>query len=258
MSLLSSSGPVVILLCAGVTAWGQLDDLEVTLTPAAQEYCHVLRLPEALTIPSSVQAPGLKLRFGSNLGEYEFRIEGPQGTRFLMGGFTDFYGPRSYTTNRFRVDLADPAALIGAATQAEWDAATIVPFARGSKLLPATPAGRTDPLEFNGFQFEKSGEIFDLEFSRLSPDQAWLVLQSEAIDNQFGTRRVFFDVFRADTGKKIVTIKGAFSSHLGDKPVSLLARTGWVAGRYFIVPLGKQIQQCLVCEFTADRTSTAR
>jgi hypothetical protein len=35
----------------------------------------------------------------------------------------------------------------------------------------------------------------------------------------------------------------------GEPDSDVLAKTGWVTERYFIVPLGKTIERCLVCDF---------
>jgi hypothetical protein len=59
---------------------------------------------------------------------------------------------------------------------------------------------------------------------------------------------VFFDVFNAATGEKVLTIQGAYSGP-GDDPEACLGKTAWLAERYFIVPLGPHRERCLVCEF---------
>jgi hypothetical protein len=70
---------------------------------------------------------------------------------------------------------------------------------------------------------------------------------------------VFFDFFNADTGQKLFTIEGVFSSvNGGDPDTAVLTKTGWVTERYFIVPLGKAIDHCLVCDFGKDRDKGAK
>ena len=241
-----------ILLCSGINAWAQLrDDLEVVLTPAAREYCHIIQFPQAWAMPSTDEKTGLRLFFGSGFSRYEFRVEGSQGTRFLVAGITEYFPPAPYyTTNQFRVDLSDPTAPIEAASREAWDAAPTVPFTKEDTLRGSNTPSEDKPLEFNGFQFVKSGEFWDLAAARVSPDRARLVLLSEDHSSVSGTTSVFFDAFNADTGKKLFTVEGAFSSPVGDEPVGPLDTAGWVT-EYFIVPLGKQIERCMVCEFGA-------
>jgi hypothetical protein len=76
------------------------------------------------------------------------------------------------------------------------------------------------------------------------------VLQSTSPGTKNGTAKVFFDLFNADTGQKLFTIEGKLSSVNGGQPDSdVLPKTAWVTERYFIVPLGKTIDRCLVCDF---------
>ncbi len=111
--------------------------------------------------------------------------------------------------------------------------------------------------EFNGFQFIKSGEVWvqpSGDATRLSPDQAWLVLQSRARKGERGPTRMFLDVFNADTGGKVLKFEGTYSNTIGSSVYSIdpddyLAQTAWLTERYFIVPLGEHKERCLVCEF---------
>lgn len=245
-----------VTLCAGTNALAQFDDLEVTLTPVAQEYCHIIRFPQAWAMPRTDPKTGELLHlgagFGSVTGELEFRIEGLQGTQFLVGGFSQYfpeYDLHLETTNRFIVDLSNSSVPIGVATKAAWDAATVVPTTRRGPIWPGYPP-QDKPIAVNGLQFAKSGELWGLDPVRLSLDQAWVVLQSEALLSSKGaTSIIYFDVFSAETGGKIVTIQGTFSSDAGEPSEDVLSRTGWVTERYFIVPLGKRIDRLLVCEF---------
>jgi len=132
-------------LCGSADAWAQLDDLEVTVTPVAQQYCHIIQFPEAWAgFPRTDTTTGGRLLFGSNFGEYEFRVEGGQGSNFLVSGFTEFVGTRHYTTNRFEVDFADASMSIRPVSQTAWDDATVVPVTRRSaappRPLPADPS----------------------------------------------------------------------------------------------------------------------
>src|SRR5580698_683052 len=105
MSLGRRSMLAGVLLAASANAWAQFDDLEVTLTPAARSYCHIIQFPEAWAMPRTDATTGVRLFFGSNFAELEFRSQGPQGAQFLVAGFTERFPPRAYTTNRFSVDL---------------------------------------------------------------------------------------------------------------------------------------------------------
>ncbi len=91
---------------------------------------------------------------------------------------------------------------------------------------------------------------------------SWIVLLSSSgsvhvtpesqIALGFGRDRgkLFMDVYNVDTGKKQITIVGAY---LGINPQAL-NQARWVTERYFILPLGEQRQRCLVCDFgRADR-----
>jgi hypothetical protein len=73
-----------------------------------------------------------------------------------------------------------------------------------------------------------------------------------------GQTRIFFDAFNVETGSKVLTIEGEFSSDTGDTSEGVLSETGWLTERYFIVPLGKQLERCLVCEFGARRSAASK
>jgi hypothetical protein len=62
----------------------------------------------------------------------------------------------------------------------------------------------------------------------------------------------YFDVFSADTGKKITTIEGTYEY---GSPDDQMRQTAWVTERYFIIPLGEHRERCLVCEFGRSRPS---
>ena len=62
--------------------------------------------------------------------------------------------------------------------------------------------------------------------------------------------KVFFDIFNADTGKKLLTIQGRYES---SDTHGVLSKTAWVTERYFIVPMGEHLERCLVCEFGRGR-----
>src|ERR1700687_542566 len=55
------------------------DAVEVNLNAAVREYCHLVRFPSGWRL--SGFSPNLGLR-----DDYEFRVSGPLGTRFLVRG----------------------------------------------------------------------------------------------------------------------------------------------------------------------------
>jgi hypothetical protein len=247
VSLLIAGG-----FATGMNAWAQFDDLEVTLTQVARGYCHVIRFPQTWTIQHFEDRTGQRLFFGSPGSDYEFRVEGILATQFLVAGFTEFVGRNYYTNNRYIIDLSDPAAQIRLASREVWEASAIVPFTRKNRFLPRGTPAEDKPFEFHALKFARSGDIWDQSVdgpARLSPDQAWLVLQSQARRDQEGYTKVFFDFFNADTGRNVFLIEGSHSSINGGDADGALAKTGWLTERYFIVPLGRNMERCLVCDF---------
>lgn len=230
------------------------DFIDVKLTPAVKEHCHVVRFPQGWKMQGADQN-GQKLMVTYRASDYEFRVLGTLSTWFLVGAFTPQVASRPDATNRYRVNLSDPTASALPATDEDWNAATVLPLVR--KYLPIRPRKEDDPVVFNGFRFTKSGDRWASpgSISRLSPDSAWLVLSSvtDAGTTRFGllsSYKVFLDVFSADTGEKVLTIAGTYSG-LGFDPFGCLAKTAWLTERYFILPLGEHRDRCLVCEFGA-------
>jgi hypothetical protein len=228
-------------------------DLEIVLAPAVQQYCHILRFPRGWTI-QRFDDVGQWLSFDSYGGEYEFRAQGLLSTQFLVAGFVEDM-ERFYTLNRYKVDLSDSAATVAPADRKAWEAAAVVPLTRksGSPAWPSPPEGK--PYVFHGFQFAKRGEIWAQPSDKamlLSPDQRWLVLLSRELDRDDRPTRVFLDVFNADTGDKLLGIDGTYSSSVGADPDGVLTKAAWLTERYFLVPLGKYKERCLVCEFSRD------
>jgi hypothetical protein len=236
-----------------MAAWAQFDDLEVSLTSAARSYCHVVRFPYGWSTQHFDAKAPQHLFFGSPESDYEFRVSGVLSTKFLVTAFTEFVGTNYYTNNRYEVDLADATAPVTAAGSNAWDAAAVVPIHRNSAFPPGTTIPSEKRLQFHGFQFNRTGDIWaqpSAYGSLLSPDQVWLVLQSTTPGTKQGSTRVFFDFFNGDTAQKLFAIEGTFSSVNGGEPDSgVLGKTGWITERYFIVPLGKTIDRCLVCDF---------
>jgi hypothetical protein len=135
----------------------------------------------------------------------------------------------------------------------------VVPLTRKSTFPSGSSLTGEQQAEFHGHQFIKTGNTWVLsnEAARLSPDQAWLGLQSTSGgDRQRGPTKVFLDVFSTDTGKNILTLEGVYSNGIGTSVYSIdpdgyLTKTAWLGERYFIVPLGSHKESCLVCEFAA-------
>jgi hypothetical protein len=248
---------VSLLLAVGlaseITVLAQFDDFNASLTPAARAYCHEARFPQGWSTQHFDDRAPQHLFFGSTHSDYEFRVEGVLSTKFLVGGYTEFVGTNYYTNNRYQVDLADARAPVVTIGRKAWDAAAVVPLVRKSAFPPIGTVPNDRRLDFHQFQFNRTGDVWGQPSdyaTRLSPDQAWLVLQSTSPGTKGGSAKVFLDFFNADTGQKAFTIEGAFSSTRGGDPEgSVLGKTGWVTERYFIVPLGKTIDRCLVCDF---------
>lgn len=112
--------------------------------------------------------------------DYEFRVEGVLGTRFLAGAFAPEGRHRYDSTNRYRVDLSDSTAPLLRASEDDWKAAAVVPLVRKSIFI-VYGGHPPEYAVFDGRQYSKSGTrwLYPYTASRLSPDSAWLVLQSE-------------------------------------------------------------------------------
>jgi hypothetical protein len=230
---------------------GNGEILDVKMNPAVGKYCHVVRFSQGWKI-QPFDDLGQRLTIDLTVSDYEFRVDGLLDTRFLVGAFHPGIEHRYEAANYYRVNLSDPAAPALPASVQNWKAGTIVPLAR--KFQAFGTLANDQPLVFNGIQFNKSGRWwYDVSVSRLSPDSAWLVLQSITDDGTSkltlrSLSKVFMDVFHADTGEKVLTIEGTYSGY-GDDPGGTLAKTAWLTERYFIVPLGEHRERCLVCEF---------
>ncbi|MGI8746210.1 MAG: hypothetical protein ACR2NN_27240 [Bryobacteraceae bacterium] len=57
--------------------------------------------------------------------------------------------------------------------------------------------------------------------------------------------RIFLDVFSTITGSKLLTIEGGYAGADGRER---MRNTAWI-DRYFLIPLGEQMERCLVCDF---------
>lgn len=252
-----SIAPAMVLVATCVIGqrrdWA-LDSIELKLPPEVRERCHIVRFPRGWRIPpieNYGQRVGIDYR-----SEYEFRVSGLLGTRFLVGTYTAGINSRYYSANHYRVDLSDPTAHVATADPAEWDAAFVVPLSRKEILSTFGPGKPPNNVEFNGFPFTRSGSWeAAFSWSRLSPDSSWLVLHSvsdEKVHFPWVDYSVFFDTFNARTGTKLFTLKGKYSG-VGDAPFDVMERAAWLTERYFVIPLGKHKERCVVCEFVARR-----
>jgi hypothetical protein len=254
-------GLVAALVAAGPLA---ADHMDISVAPAMREYCHIVRFPQGWKAPNGPGQPIFIFRNDYSV-EYEFRVPGLQGTRFLVAGLMHLPEDR-YTTNKYEVELSDPKAPILPASDQTWQSATRVSFKQVRSSY--SNVEQNQPVKFNGFQFMKSGKIWANDNSRVSPDKTWIVLQSwsggSALNPDthllvcplFSCRgKIFLDIFNADTGKKVLAIEASYS---GGYPETLLASTGWLTEGYFIVPLGEHRERCLICEFGARRQAGAK
>jgi len=194
-------------------------------------------------------------------GDYEVRVPGLLGTKFLIREF-DPSGRKKYTTNLYETDLSDSKSVAQPATEEAWSAATPIPIRYEG---PADALGKF--IRSLGYQFKSTGD-HDKHVVRVSPDRAILIGQSWSgtlgpgggsdvpgdfsISFKFGNAhgKLFFDVYSTDTGKKLVTISAKFVRIL---PEEVFDRTGWVTERYFFVPLDERREHCLICDFGRKR-----
>jgi hypothetical protein len=265
-----------ILVCAALLAptigWAR-DPVDVNLNKAAREYCHVLRFPLGWKMPQWVVDKDGKGHSVPNFGlayDYEFRVPGLLGTRFLVRGFEK--GWKDYTSNLYEADLSDQKGVAQAAGEQAWDAGAVIRLA-GDEFSSAHDSGVRTPeskyVEYKGLQFLKSGSGWDGHEARLSPDLSLMIVQSWSgrlaadggsdVPGGFipsfkfpltSHGKLFFDVYDADSAKKMITMIANFHGIL---PQEVLGKTGWVTERYFIVPLDQQRNRCLVCEFRQGR-----
>jgi hypothetical protein len=167
----SSSVCFFFAISHGASLWASGPDrIDVKLTPAMREYCHIVQFPQGWSIQSKDVAG--QVLFFNYKAEYEFRIEGLLGTEFLVGGFTKVVGHRYDTKNRYRIDLSDPTAPLLAADSKAWEAGAVVPLVRKSILNSRRRPEGDDEPEINGFRFRKTGALWaqpDNAASRLSP-----------------------------------------------------------------------------------------
>jgi hypothetical protein len=245
--------PTLLLAAAVLVASGlgtAADVVEVDLNAAAREYCHLLAFPLGWQTEKSVVPP----KFGL-ADDYEFRVPGLQGSKFLVRGVQDLVG-KYYTANIYGADFSDPKAVARPATEEDWKTAIVVPWQHWA----TSDVGRF--IKSLGFRFEKSGKNEDGWL--LSPGRSVLVVESwsgtltrcggsdvpggitPCIDLLGSRGMLFFDVYNAGTGRKVMTLTAKFRHILPDDD---FLKAGWVTERYFIIPLDEKRERCLVCEF---------
>jgi hypothetical protein len=246
----------VLSLGAMVASWADAA-VDVQVTPAIRQYCHIIRFPQGWTIRPYIRHNDV-LRTVTPIAysywsDYEFRLLGLIGTRFLVRGIDPLY--KIYTNNAYELDLSETNSLPRPATEQEWQDGTKIPDSRPSdwRTFANIHLTNAQALPFRGLDFIKSGDIWAGE-ARLSPDQQWIVLLSSSGSVAkhdefliFGERdkgKLFFDVFNADTGRKLMTILGTYS----DINPGAVNKSLWVTDRYFIVPLGETRERCLICD----------
>ena len=107
-----------------------------------------------------------------------------------------------------------------------------------------------DRAEFQGKAFPKTGPFWSNPgdyATRLSPDQKWLVLQSTTHVVPAGEECTSTSSMSAQSTKLVTLKKGRREPYWVD---NLIARTGWLADRYFVIPTGQRLPETsTICEF---------
>jgi hypothetical protein len=156
----------VVGLSLTTVTWGQ-GRVDVKVTPAMREYCHIIRFPQGWKLPMFV--PGLSYNQpifyrNDSSSDYEFRISGLLGTTFLVAG-TGELGNRYYTLNKYEVDLSDPKFAAHAASDDAWEKGTTIPMSRKEVMAGLIQLGNGIPFTFRGRLFEKSGKNWSISNS---------------------------------------------------------------------------------------------
>jgi hypothetical protein len=221
--------------------------LEIDISAENQPYCHQISFPTAW-LPDS--------RSGI-VDDYSFRSGAGDG-EILVAGFL-FGEPPSPT--KYRVDLTRAAPPVPAEDRA-WDTAKILLWERTGILWRDAPATepakfdervgqpsespwayaiKLDKVKFRGKVFQKTGESWSAAATRVSPDQAWIVLQSFTRPD-----KVFYDVYSVSSGTKVATLTGRMVGAAEPN----IDRTGWLANGYFLIPTGPKFEGSVVCQFS--------
>ncbi len=237
------------------------DLVQVKWNSDVREYCHVVRFPQGWKQPSSVRTKyGNEVvppRFELAVSDYEFRIPGILGTRFLVRSVEDYSFEKFYTLNLYAVYLFDPTSVPQSADDKEWESATVVSlrykgpadvitkYVQSLDLHVALGGNHSAGFTISSY---RSTVVFQSWRGTLGHDSS-----SDApgdVSAIFTFRpshgRLFFDVYAADTRKKLITIAATFANVY---PGVIFDKSGWVTERYFFVPLDDRREKCLVCDF---------
>jgi hypothetical protein len=266
--------PVLLLLSTGVAR----DVVDVKFNPQVHEYCHILNFSSGWQMPKFFIKKNGQQYFPSKFSlydDFEFRVRGLLGTVFLVRGVENVVNDY-YTANMYEADFSDPRGIATPVSEETWNSATVVP-ALGRYSVPKDvkfheakiqwikDSKALEPMfiEFQGHKFGRTGQHWG-DFM-ISPDRSIVIMQSwtgklnapggddipgdTSVFFKFGRNRgkLFFDVYNADTGKKLTTITAGFRDVLPNDDI--LHKTVWVTERYFIVPLDENRKRCLICEF---------
>jgi hypothetical protein len=237
---------LVVLSLGLLSSCGQHGNgsIGVDLSVAGKEYCREISFPDGWRYPLK---DNNELDYPHPFTEYEFR-EGPvSGELLVAGAFEPMFSPR-YTTSKYRLNLSSTQPTVAPIDIVTWEKAApnITPLYRKSVFPAAATIPEEDRAEFQGKTFSKTGPFWPCcgqIASRLSPDRSWLVLQSTT---KPGRGNVFFDVYNLRTGAKLVTLEGPLQAVWPDE---LIDRTGWLAGRYFVIPTGDNFEGSVICDF---------
>jgi hypothetical protein len=239
------AGLGLILSIGLLSSCGQLGNgsIGVDLSIAGKEYCREISFPQGWHYPLR---DNNGLDYPHPFKEYEFREGDAPGEFLVAGSFEARYSPM-YTTTKYRLNLSSAQPTVTSVDNVTWEdaAGKVLPLNRVS-VFPERVMLVEDQAQFQGKMFPKTGPFWSTPgqiASRLSPDQAWLVLQSTT---KPGGGSVFFDVFNVGTGAKLVTLEGPLQAAWPDE---LIDRTGWLADRYFVIPTGDNFEGSVFCEF---------
>jgi len=260
MSKLSKA--LLVVACAVLCALRGLagDWVTAKLDVPTRQYCHEVHFPLGWQIQENFRGQPVG-KYDFQNGDYEFRVPDSPGSKFLVRGFVPFLDDRIYTLNLYSVDLSDPVGIAQPAGEKEWNSA-----------LPAQSESREYDktrkyLKSLGFPFTATGNHD--EGGSLSPDRAVFIRLSwkgslgccggSDAPTDLGPLfkigrsahgKLFFDAYSTGTGKKLVTVSTNFRIIL---PEAEWSKTGWVTGRYFLIPLDDRKVRCLVCDFGNTR-----
>jgi len=233
------------------------DPVSINLNAAARESCHIITFPQGWRLQYvASKSPFPNFRYAE--GDYEFRM---LASGFLVRALVRDLGKPIYADNLYQVDLSNPSAIARPATEEAWNSAMALPLGFQGRAEELTKYIKS--LEF---RFKYSGKKWG--GWRLFPDRSLLIQHGwdgKLVSNGVGANgelpgiplgfgrnhgKLFFDVFNATTGTKLITVTASF---VDIQPEEAFAKTAWVTARYFVVPLADTRERCLVCEFGRNR-----